>query len=94
MLLQTCCLMVPRKAASLNLILVWGIYVILFNIKSRLPVNSVIKKAMVLINLNSDRAGGWNHCLLEVKTRFKKGRAGGLAGVGWRDEEKKAYNCN
>lgn len=47
----------------MNLLLVWRIYLILFNIKPRVTVDSVIKKSFVLINLSNDRTWGWNHCL-------------------------------
>lgn len=61
---------VPGKGASLNLILVRGIYLILLNIKPRVPVGSMIKNAFVLINLSSDSARGWDHCLFR---RWKHG---------------------
>lgn len=54
---------IPEQSASLSLILVWRVYLILLDIKPRVPVGSMIKNALVLINLSSDSAGGRSRCL-------------------------------
>lgn len=58
------------EPASLNLILVWRVYLILLDIKPRVPVGSMIKNALVLINLSSNNAGGRSRCL---SWRWKRG---------------------
>lgn len=58
-------ILVPGKGASLNLILVQGLYLILLNIKPGVPVGSMIKNALVLINPSSDSARGWDHCVFQ-----------------------------
>lgn len=54
---------IPERRASLNLILVWRVYLILLDIKPRVPVGPMIKNALVLINLSSNSAGGRSRCL-------------------------------
>lgn len=56
-------ILIPGKEASLNRSLMWRIYLILFNIKPRVPVGFRIKNALVLINRSSNSARGWNRCL-------------------------------
>lgn len=60
-----------RKGISLNLILVGRTYLIVFNIKPRVPVGSGIKKALVLINLSSDSVKAGTTASLEMETRWR-----------------------
>lgn len=51
-------ILIPEHRASSNLVPVWRVYLILLDIKPRVPVGSMIKNALVLINLSSSSAGG------------------------------------